>query len=85
MATERTLTLTVYSRAYCHLCEDLVEALRELQPQYHFEVEVVDVDADPELERRHGDFVPVLAHGGRPLCHGRLDRDRVTAYLAQFL
>ena len=85
MATEPSPKLTVYSREYCHLCEELIDALSGLQAQSRFEFEVVDVDADPELERSHGDSVPVLAHDGVELCHGRLDRDRVTAYLAQFL
>jgi len=78
------LTLTVYSRAYCHLCDELLEALEGLQHAVPFTVEVVDIDADPGLERSHGDRVPVLVHDGNELCHGRIDRDRVTAYLAQF-
>jgi hypothetical protein len=44
---------------------------------------VLDVDADPALERRYGEDVPVLAHGGTQLCRHRLDLDGVTAYLAK--
>ena len=75
--------LTVYSRAYCHLCEEMIEALRALQGLVHFDITVVDVDADPELERRHGMKVPVLMHGERELCHYRLDTAAVTAYLSE--
>ncbi|HKU69795.1 MAG TPA: glutaredoxin family protein [Burkholderiales bacterium] len=81
MPTEHPPTLTVYSRAYCHLCEDMIEALRSLQGLVHFEVAVVDVDSDPELERRHGEKVPVLMHGELELCHYRLDAAAVTAFL----
>ena len=83
MPTEPAETLTVYSRSYCHLCEDMIEALRRLQGLFHFEIEVIDVDADPELERRHGERVPVLMHGARELCHYRLESALVTAYLAK--
>jgi glutaredoxin len=83
MPTERPPTLTVYSRSYCHLCEEMLEALRSLQGLFHFQVAVVDVDSDPELERRHGEKVPVLMHGERELCHYRLEPSAVTAYLAK--
>lgn len=85
MATEqRTLTLTVYSRNACHLCEEMIAALRNLQGRFRFEIEVVDVDGDPALERLYGAKVPLLAHGKRELCHYVLERAAVTAYLAEF-
>ena len=73
--------LIVYAREGCHLCEDMIEALRSLQGFIHFEVAVVDVDADPELERHHGEKVPVLMFGEHELCHYRLDTAAVTAFL----
>jgi len=48
------------------------------------DVAVVNVDADPALERRYGEKVPVLAHGENELCHYRLDPAAVTAYLSKF-
>ena len=45
-------------------------------------VEEVDVDRDPALEARWGTSVPVLLAGERELCHHRLDRDALAAYLA---
>jgi len=83
VATEPPLILTVYSRAYCHLCNEMIEALQEMQGLFHFDIAVIDVDADPELERRHGENVPVLMHDGRELCHYRLEPSIVTAYLSQ--
>ena len=78
------LTLTVYSRADCHLCEEMITGLRELQARFRFHLVVVDVDADPALEQRYGKQAPVLAHGERELCHYFLERDAVTAYLSKF-
>jgi hypothetical protein len=75
-------TLTVYSRAHCHLCDEMLEALRKLQGLGRFTIEVRDVDGDPALARRYGEDVPVLAHGGQELCRHRLDADAVAAYLA---
>jgi predicted thioredoxin/glutaredoxin len=44
-------------------------------------VEVVDVDSDPELTRRHGFDVPVLLLDGSVVCRHRLDVDELTRLL----
>lgn len=84
MATGQPPILTVYGRAYCHLCDEMIGTLRELQGLFPFEIAVIDVDGSPELEQRHGEKVPVLMHGGRELCHYRLELAAVTAYLSKF-
>ena len=75
--------LTVLTRAYCHLCEDMIAALEQFQGRYSFEIEVVDVDSNPRLEEKWGDKVPVLLDGDRELCHYFLDIDVVDARLAR--
>jgi len=79
----RAPSLTVYSRTYCHLCDEMLAVLKPLQARYGFELQVIDVDSDPQLERRYGELVPVLAHGEHELCHYRLDAAVLTAYLAE--
>jgi hypothetical protein len=74
--------LTIYSRAYCHLCDDMIAGLQPLQARFDFAIDVVDVDADAALESRYGEDVPVLLHGSRELCRHRLDAALVTDYLA---
>lgn len=74
--------LTVYTRAGCHLCDEMIEALGRVPGIGGFRFEVIDVDTRPELLRRYGDRVPVLAHGERELCEGRLDPAVVATYLA---
>ena len=80
------MRLTFLTRAYCHLCDDMREALRPLLAGRAVELVELDVDDDPELEERFGDLVPVLIdgepRGGRELCHHRLDRGAVRAALA---
>ena len=44
-------------------------------------IEVVDVDADPQLKRRHGLEVPVLLLDGTVVCRHRLDREELTRLL----
>jgi thioredoxin reductase (NADPH) len=76
-------TLTVLSREYCHLCEELLAALRQYQGRYSFQIEVIDVDRDPRLEEKWGDKVPVLLDGDLEICHYYLDHHAVDARLAR--
>ena len=75
--------LTVLSRNYCHLCEEMIAALKQFQGRYSFEIEVVDVDKHPGLEEKWGDKVPVLLDGERELCHYFLDVEVLDARLAR--
>lgn len=71
---------TVYSRADCSLCERMLEELADvLGPQAA--VQVVDIDGEPELERKYGTRIPVLLADGEFVCAYRLDRERVQACL----
>ena len=78
--------LTLASRAYCHLCDEMLAELRPLAAAHGATIEVVDVDADPALEAAWGDSVPALFLGspapGALLCRYRLDATRVAAALA---
>ena len=75
--------LTVLSREYCHLCEELITALTQFQGRYSFDIEVVDVDKHPALEEKWGDKVPVLLDGDLEICHYYLDVEAVDTRLAR--
>lgn len=84
MADSGAVTLTLYSRTWCHLCDDMLAGLQILQTRQRFALNIVDVDSQPALEQRFGEFVPVLMHGERELCHYHLDVAVVTDYLRDF-
>ena len=81
------MTLTLLGRAYCHLCDEMLDAVRPLAARRGVTVTVIDIDTEPALEQAFGDRVPVLfagdPAGGAELCHFRLDRVRVEAALAE--
>ena len=86
MATDRQesrpqVMLTVYHRPDCHLCEEMIAGLRQLQARFPFDVGVIDVDGDPALAVRYGHSVPVLTHGEVELCRHRIEPARLAAYL----
>jgi glutaredoxin len=57
-------TLTLYTRVGCHLCEQAERVLERERQATPFELELVDVDRDPDLVRRYGVRVPVVAVDG---------------------
>ncbi len=71
--------LILYGRSYCHLCDDMLRALLPLAADC--EIEVVDVDARPELEERYGERVPVLVLESVEICHYFLDAERLREVL----
>ena len=76
----------VYSRSYCHLCEDMVHALEVFRADHDFTVEMIDVDAEEALVARYDELVPVLVgqKAGQPamqLCHYFLDVAGVKKFL----
>ena len=85
-ASAGAIQLTLLTRAYCHLCDDMAHALAPIAAQHRARVEQIDVDAHPALEAAHGDRVPVLFLGlveaGVELCHYHLDAARVAQALA---
>ena len=77
--------VTLLTRAYCHLCDEMRDALAPLAAAHGATIVERDVDADPALEARYGDLVPVLIDGEAPngveICHYVLDRGRALAAL----
>ncbi|UCV17480.1 glutaredoxin family protein [Ferribacterium limneticum] len=76
------IELTLMSRGYCHLCHDMELALKPLAEEFGASITVLDVDADPVLEARYDELVPVLLHGEIELCHYFLDEAKTREYLA---
>ena len=57
--------VTLYTRAGCHLCETAKENLQAARSRAQFELEEVDIDADPELRGLYNEEVPVVAINGK--------------------
>jgi thiol-disulfide isomerase/thioredoxin len=78
------MALTLYGRAWCHLCDDMCASLEPLAAEFGMAVVAVDIDSDPLLASRYDELVPVLVLGDTELCHYRLDAARVRAALAEW-
>ena len=75
--------LVVYGREDCHLCLDMIAALREWQGRQGFHLEIIDVDSDDDLKSRYGERVPVLMAEGEEICHYYLNSRALDAYFTK--
>ena len=55
------MNLTLFSKPGCHLCEEMRVLLDELQPEYGFAIDEIDITQDDELHRRYLERIPVVA------------------------
>src|SRR6476660_8130646 len=65
MSTTRAdmLSVTLYMKPGCHLCDEAEAMLDNLRPRYAHRLERIDINTDPELRQRYGELIPVLVLG----------------------
>ena len=57
--------VVLYTRAGCHLCDQVKATLARLEKRGGFTWKEVDVDSDPDLQQRFTDQVPVVFIDGK--------------------
>ena len=74
--------LTLVHRHDCALCDEMLAQLEALGRTVALPpIDLLDVDSDPLLRRRHGLDVPVLLLDGTVVCRHRLDRRELARLL----
>lgn len=73
--------MILFSRADCHLCDAargvVIAECERVAAGWH----EVDVDADPALQARYGEYVPVVEVDGIVQGYWQIDPDRLRAAL----
>ena len=70
LGTRRPVLVEVYTRAGCGLCERAERLVA--QEASRAEIRYLDVDADPELQRRYNSRVPVVAVNGHEIAEAHV-------------
>ena len=58
--------VVVYHAEGCHLCERALQVVTAVQGELGFELELVDIGGDAELEARFREQLPVVEIDGKP-------------------
>lgn len=74
--------IEILGRAGCHLCDVARDVVEIVAAETATEFVEIDVDADPALKARYGDYVPVILVDGVEHSHWRVDSARLRAALA---
>jgi len=56
--------VTLYGKPGCHLCDEARGVVAPVQRERPFELREVDITADPALNRRYGERIPVVELDG---------------------
>ncbi len=73
------MTLVLYGRAGCHLCDDAREVLERIGHPFT----EVDIESDPALHARYLERIPVIAHDGEELYDFFVDEADLRARLGR--
>ena len=68
--------VVIFSRQHCHLCHEAEKIVREVLSEISFELEVINIDGNAELESLYGEEVPVTMINGAKHDYFRVDKKR---------
>jgi glutaredoxin len=68
-----SVEVVLYGAPGCHLCDVAKDVLDRQRELLGFELQVVDISGDPELERSYREQIPVVFVDGRKAFKYRVD------------
>ena len=71
--------LTLLSKPGCHLCEQMRELVDELQPDYGYLIEELDITRTDVLHGRYRHAIPVVLMNGREIARGPVEKRALVA------
>ena len=80
-AQTRRVSITIYSRPGCHLCDEMKAVVDLVARWVPFTIDIIDVSNDPRLEARYGLEIPLLLINGRKAAKYRLTEDELRRIL----
>lgn len=79
------MTVTLYSKSDCPLCDKAEELVRKLQGEFAFALEVIDITADEVLFERYCFDIPVILIDGTQRFRGRVTEEELRDALQEDL
>ena len=58
------ISVVIYSRPACHLCEEAKEAIERAGCAGEYTLSEVNIDTDPDLRERYKNDIPVITING---------------------
>ena len=77
------ISLTIYSRPGCHLCDEMKAVVERVAGSVPLTVEEIDISRDAELDERYGLEIPVLMVDGKKAAKYRIAEGELLRILKQ--
>ena len=68
--------VVIFSRQNCHLCHEAEKIVREVLSEISFDLEVINIEGNAELESLYGEEVPVTMINWAKHDYFRVDKKR---------
>lgn len=75
--------LKLYTRVQCPLCDEAKKIILDLQKQFVFELEEIDIYSDDHLVETYGLMIPVIEMDGVKVQYGKIDKMKMVDYFLQ--
>lgn len=73
--------LQLFTRTQCPLCDDAKKLIIELQQQFSFTLEEVDISTCDHLTEKYGLMIPVVVIDHKEVQFGKIDTHVIKKYL----
>lgn len=73
MGQQAKISVTFYTKAGCHLCEDARELLEEIAEETAYTLDETDIRSDPAVFEEYRYRIPVIIINQETLLEGRIE------------
>lgn len=73
MGQQAKISVTFYTKAGCHLCEDARELLEEIAEETAYTLDETDIRSDPAVFEEYRYRIPVIIINQEMLLEGRIE------------
>ncbi len=77
------VTITLYAKAGCHLCDQVRDYLEDLAAETAFDLQEIDIRRDLALFERYRYRIPVVAVNGVERLEGRIEWSDIRDLIGQ--
>ena len=80
---KKRMHIRLYTKTNCPLCEKAKAVLTELQADYSFTIEEIDIYQDDALLEKYQLMIPVIELDGEEIGYGMIEKEMVRKRLRQ--
>lgn len=75
------MKVVLYTKKDCGLCEKAKQVLKEVQCEYSFQIEEIDIYEDNDLLEKYHLMIPVVEIGGKQVEYGNIHKGAIINYI----